>query len=294
MRVLITGAYGQVGHELMRWAPAGFEVVGLGSAELDIANVEQVAEMVARIQPQLIINAAAYTSVDKAESDAARAFAVNRDGVANLACAAERLAIPLLHISTDYVFAGDAVEPYRESDPTGPTGVYGVSKLAGEQALAEHCSRYLVLRTSWVFGVHGNNFVKTVLRLACERDELSVVADQHGGPTSARSIAAALWQLAQLYGQQGELVWGVYHFSGSPSCSWHGFAEEIVQQAHKRGLIARVSNVHRIRTPDSPTPARRPRWSVLDCSRLSSMFGIAIPDWRLELADLLGELKQTH
>lgn len=294
MRVLITGAHGQVGHELMRCAPAGFEVVGLGSAELDIANAEQVAEVVARIQPQLIINAAAYTAVDKAESDAVRAFAVNRDGVANLACAAERLAIPLLHISTDYVFAGDAAEPYRESDPTGPTGVYGVSKLAGERALAEHCSRFLILRTSWVFGVHGNNFVKTMLRLGRERDELSVVADQHGGPTSARSIAAALWQLAQLYVQQGELAWGVYHFSGLPSCSWHGFAEEIFQQAHAQGLIARVPNVHRISTEDYPTPARRPRWSVLDCSRLSSMFGIAIPDWRLELADLLCELRQTH
>lgn len=294
MRVLITGARGQVGHELMRYAPAGFEVVGLGSAELDIANADQVAEVVARIQPQLIINAAAYTAVDKAESDAARAFAVNRDGVAHLACAAERLAIPLLHISTDYVFAGDAAEPYRESDPTGPTGVYGVSKLAGEQALAEHCSRYLVLRTSWVFGVHGNNFVKTMLRLARERDELSVVADQHGGPTSARSIAAVLWQLVRLYVQQGELAWGVYHFSGLPSCSWHGFAEAIFQQAHEQGLIARVPNVHRIRTEDYPTLARRPQWSVLDCSRLSSLFGIAIPDWQLELADLLGELKQTH
>jgi dTDP-4-dehydrorhamnose reductase len=294
MRVLITGAHGQVGHELLRCAPAGFEAVGLGSAEMDIANADQVAEVVARIQPQLIINAAAYTAVDKAESDAARAFAVNRDGVAHLACAAERLAIPLLHISTDYVFAGDATEPYRESDSTGPTGVYGASKLAGEQALAEHCSRHLILRTSWVFGVHGNNFVKTMLRLARERDELSVVADQHGGPTSARSIAAALWQLAQLYVQRGELTWGVYHFSGLPACSWHGFAEEIFQQAHEQGLIARVPNVHRIRTEDYPTPARRPRWSVLDCSRLSSMFGIAIPDWRIELADLLGELTQTH
>lgn len=294
MRVLITGAHGQVGHELLRCAPAGFEVVGLGSAELDIANAEQVAEVIARVQPRLIINAAAYTAVDKAESDAARAFAVNRGGVSLLACAAERLAIPLLHISTDYVFAGDAAEPYRESDPTGPTGVYGVSKLAGEQALAEHCSRYLILRTSWVFGAHGHNFVKTMLRLARERDELSVVADQHGGPTSARSIAATLWQLAQLYVRQGELTWGVYHFSGLPSCSWHGFAEEIFRQAHEQGLIARVPTVRRIRTEDYPTPARRPQWSVLDCSRLNSMFGIAIPDWRLELADLLCQLKQTH
>ena len=184
MRVLITGARGQVGYELLRLAPQGFDAVGLGSAELDIADASAVAREVERLQPHLIINAAAYTAVDKAESDTERAYAVNRDGPANLGVAASHLGIPVLHISTDYVFAGDAKEPYRETDATGPTGVYGASKLAGERALAGACERHLVLRTSWVFGAHGNNFVKTMLRLGSERDELSVVADQLGCPTS--------------------------------------------------------------------------------------------------------------
>lgn len=290
MRVLITGAHGQVGYELMRCAPAGFEAVGLGSAELDIANADQVAEVVARIQPQLIINAAAYTAVDKAESDAARAFAVNRDGVANLACAAERLAIPLLHISTDYVFAGDAVEPYRESDATGPAGVYGASKLAGEQALAEHCSRHLILRTSWVFGAHGNNFVKTMLRLGRERDSLAIVADQRGGPTATCAIASVLWCLAEQCRTQGALPWGIYHYSGAPACSWHEFAEVIFQQAQEQGLLPRVPQLRAIGTADYPTPAQRPSWSVLDCSRLMAAFGIGQPDWRADLREVLGEL----
>src|SRR5690606_4440758 len=168
MRVLITGARGQVGYELLRLAPDGFDVVGLGSGDLDISDASAVLREIEHVQPRLIINAAAYTAVDKAESEPGRAYAVNRDGPANLGRVAERLGIPVLHISTDYVFAGDATQPYRESDPVGPAGVYGASKLAGEQALAGACSRHLILRTSWVFGVHGNNFVKTMLRLGRE------------------------------------------------------------------------------------------------------------------------------
>ena len=196
MRVLVTGARGQVGHELLRMAPPGILVHGLGSTAMDITSAEQVGEVVDQFRPQLIINAAAYTAVDKAEGEPERTWAVNRDGVAHLAVEAERLGIPVLHISTDYVFAGDASEPYRETDPTGPAGVYGASKLDGERALAANCSRHIILRTSWVFGSHGNNFVKTMLRLGREREELGVVADQHGCPTSAESIARALWALA--------------------------------------------------------------------------------------------------
>lgn len=293
MRVLITGARGQVGHELMRLVPAGFEAVGMGSAELDIADSGQVAEVVATVQPQLIINAAAYTAVDKAESEAERAWAVNRDGVAHLAMAAEHLGIPLLHISTDYVFAGDAREPYRETDPTDPTeptGIYGSSKLGGEVALAEHCRQHLVLRTSWVFGAHGNNFVKTMLRVGREREELGVVADQHGCPTSAASIASALWSLASQYLEHGELQWGVYHFSGAPACTWHEFALEIFRQAKELGLLARVPVVRAIGTADYPTPAQRPAWSVMDCSKLQAAHDIAPADWRKELGVVLREL----
>ncbi len=287
MRVLITGAGGQVGHELLRLAPEGFEAMGMGSAELDITDAAQVVATVERVQPQLIINAAAYTAVDKAESEPERAWAVNRDGVAHLAIAAERLGIPVLHISTDYIFAGDARAPYRENDPPRPTGVYGASKLGGEVELVANCSRSLVLRTSWVFGVHGNNFVKTMLRLGRERDELGVVADQHGCPTSAASIARALWQLATQYREQGTLPWGIYHFCGAPACSWHEFAVEIFRQAHALGLLPRAPQVRAIATADYPTPARRPVWSVLDGSKLQDACRIPASDWKSDLGTVL-------
>ena len=290
MRVLITGAHGQVGHELMRLVPAGFEATGMGSTELDIADAAQVSAVVGRLQPQLIINAAAYTAVDKAESEPQLAYAVNRDGVAHLASAAEARAIGLLHLSTDYVFSGDATTPYSEQDAPAPTGVYGASKLAGESALVAGCSRYMILRTSWVFGAHGNNFVKTMLRLGRERDELSVVADQQGCPTSAASIARALWTLAQQYRDSGALQWGLYHYSGMPACSWHGFAQEIFAQAHELGILPRVPVVHGISTAQYPTPAKRPAWSVMDCSRLQQAQQITPADWRTELRAVLLEL----
>ncbi len=290
MRVLITGVRGQVGHELLRLAPSGFLAHGLDSVALDIANATQIVKVVEDFQPQLIINAAAYTAVDKAESEPERAWAVNRDGVAHLAIAAERLGIPIFHISTDYVFAGDAREPYRETDPIGPTGVYGASKLGGEVMLAAHCSRHIILRTSWVFGAHGNNFVKTMLRLGRERDELGVVADQHGCPTSAASIARALWALARQYRDQGSLQWGLYHYCGTPACSWNEFAVEIFRQADELGLLERVPVVRAIATADYPTPATRPAWSVLDCRKLHEVHDIAQADWREELRLVLREL----
>ncbi|WP_137888127.1 dTDP-4-dehydrorhamnose reductase [Pseudomonas sp. 2FE] len=290
MRVLITGARGQVGHELLRLAPEGFDTVGMGSTELDIADAAQVAAVVDEVQPQLIINAAAYTAVDKAESEQERSWAVNRDGAAHLAIATERLGIPLLHISTDYVFAGDAREPYRETDPTGPTGVYGASKLGGEEVLATNCSRHIILRTSWVFGAHGNNFVKTMLRLGREREELGVVADQHGCPTSAASIASVLWSLASQYRDRGALQWGTYHFSGTPACTWHEFALEIFRQAQELELLERLPHVRAIATADYLTPAKRPAWSVLDCNKLRNVYHIVQADWRVELATVLREL----
>lgn len=292
MRVLITGAHGQVGHELMRLAPAEFEALGMGSAELDIADAAQVADVVERVLPNLIINAAAYTAVDKAESEPERAYAVNRDGVAHLAAAAQRLAIPLLHLSTDYVFAGNASAPYSEQDATAPTGVYGASKLAGEQVLIANCRQHMILRTSWVFGAHGHNFVKTMLRLGREREELSVVADQQGCPTSAASIARALWALAQQYRNVGSLRWGLYHYSGIPACSWHEFAQEIFKQAYELGVLLRLPIVHRIATVQYPTPAKRPAWSILDCSRLRNTHGIVPADWRNELRAVLLELAE--
>jgi dTDP-4-dehydrorhamnose reductase len=291
MRVLITGAAGQVGYELLRLVPEGFEARGLDSAALDITQAGQVEAAVAEFFPALIINAAAYTAVDKAETDVECAWAVNRDGVANLGTAAERLGIPVFHISTDYVFAGDADRPYRETDATSPTGVYGASKLAGEKALAAACNRYLVLRTSWVFGAHGNNFVKTMLRLGTERDSLSIVADQQGGPTSAASIATALWQLAERYRREQSLPWGIYHFSGVPYCSWFDFADAIFQQAKQIGLLDKVPQLSAIATADYPTPAKRPAWSVMDCSKLFEQLELDAPRWQEDLAEVLAELK---
>jgi dTDP-4-dehydrorhamnose reductase len=290
MRVLVTGAAGQVGHELMRQAPAGFDVSGFDSSQLDITSIEQVHQTVDRVKPDLIINAAAYTAVDKAETDQEHAWAVNHTGVANLAAAAVALDIPVLHISTDYVFDGDASTPYLETDPPGPTGVYGDSKLAGEQSLARLCNKYIVLRTSWVFAAHGNNFVKTMLRLAAQRDSLSIVADQRGGPTSAASIAAALWQLAEQYRDKGELPWGVYHYSGTPACSWFEFAEEIFAQACTLGLLEKAPAISPITTAEYPTPARRPAWSVMDCSKLERCCGIHPAPWKDELQKVLKEL----
>lgn len=290
VKVLITGAAGQVGSELVKSAPAGFEVVGYNSSELDITNIQQVRQIVAEQAPALIINAAAYTAVDKAEIDVERAYAVNETGVKNLAQAALALNIPVFHISTDYVFDGTATEPYKETDPVGPTGIYGASKLAGEQALANSGVKHIILRTSWVFGAEGNNFVKTMLRLGKERDTLGVVADQHGCPTSAASIANVLWQLAQKYTEEGELPWGIYHFSNAPATTWYGFACEIFKQAVEAGVLGKEPIVNAITTTDYPTPAKRPIWSVLDTKKIQHVINCDNCLWKSELTVVLREL----
>ncbi|WP_442965639.1 dTDP-4-dehydrorhamnose reductase [Pseudomonas sp. RIT-PI-q] len=279
---------------MLQRAPLGFSVFGYGSQELDIGNAEQIQAVFDAIKPELVINAAAYTAVDKAESDADRAYAVNSHGVGLLATAAESLGIPLLHISTDYVFSGEGDKPYTPDDVTRPTGVYGLSKLAGEKQLQAQCSRHLVLRTSWVFGAHGNNFVKTMLRLGSDRDTLSVVADQHGGPTSAGSIADTLWALAVIFQQEGRLGWGVYHYSGVPACSWHDFANEIFTQAVSLGLLEKSPELKAITTADYPTPAKRPAWSVLDCEKLADVHGLSPRSWVQELQAVLQQLGERR
>lgn len=290
MRVLVTGAQGQVGHELLRRVPAGFSVSGFGSLDLDITNADQILTVFNEIKPELIINAAAYTAVDKAETDVVRAYAVNSDGVGFLAAAAEKLSIPLLHISTDYVFSGDGNKPYTPDEVTHPAGIYGLSKLSGEQRLIEQCSRHLVLRTSWVFGAYGNNFVKTMLRLGVDRETLSVVADQCGAPTSAGSIADTLWALASIFQREGRLDWGVYHYSGAPACTWYDFANEIFTQSVKLGLLEKSPKVRAITTAEYPTPAKRPMWSVLDCRKLADRYELHPSDWGQELRLVLQQL----
>ncbi|MEW6177964.1 MAG: dTDP-4-dehydrorhamnose reductase [Pseudomonadota bacterium] len=294
MRILVCGAGGQVGRELVeRAASFGLEVLAPARAQLDIAQPEQVAAAM-RQRPGLIINAAAYTHVDNAESHREQAYAVNRDGARHLAEAAAHAGVPLFHISTDYVFSGEATRPYSESDETGPTGVYGASKLAGEEAIRERLQAHLILRTSWVYGVHGHNFVKTMLRLARQRDALGVVSDQLGCPTQAGSIAAVLLELARRYAAGDRLAWGVYHYSGTPACSWYDFAVEIFRQGEAAGLLARQPEVSPITTAQYPTPARRPAWSVLDCRRFESTFGLAPRPWKLELVEVLDVLQQAE
>lgn len=294
MRILVCGAGGQVGRELAeRAASFGLDVLAPNRTELDIVRPEQIAAAMAQ-RPGLIINAAAYTHVDNAESHSEQAYAVNRDGARNLAEAAGRAGVPLFHISTDYVFSGEADRPYTEDDATAPTGVYGASKLAGEQIIRDCLPAHLILRTSWVYGVHGHNFVKTMLRLARQRDALGVVSDQLGCPTQAGSIAAVLLELARRYADGDKLAWGVYHYSGTPACSWYDFAVEIFRQGEAAGLLARQPEVSPITTAQYPTPARRPAWSVLDCRRFESTFGLAPRPWQQDLAEVLDVLQQAE
>lgn len=294
MRILITGARGQIGQELLCSAPKDWQVHGLDSSELDITDAQQVMATVQVLQPQLIINTAAYTAVDQAENDSQRAYAVNHLGAENLAKAAQTFGCPLLHISTDYVFSGEHNQPYTEQDIAAPCSVYGISKWLSEQAVREFCPQHIILRTSWVFGVYGNNFVKTMLRLAQERDELSIVSDQIGGPTSAHSIALVLWRIAELYRSAGYCVWGTYHFSGAPACSWYTFAHEIFQQATELKLTQHSPVLTPINSRDYHTPAKRPAYSVLDNSKIQQQFNIRQSDWRIELNDMLQTLRDAQ
>lgn len=286
-KLLVTGFKGQVGHCLMQQAHAlGWLVLGVDRDELDITQKADVQKLVAEFAPDVIINAAAHTAVDKAELEIDASYAINRDGPAYLAEAAHGVGAEMLHISTDYVFAGNKDGLYVETDAVDPQGVYGASKLAGELAVAEHCPRHLILRTAWVFGEHGNNFVKTMLRLGSQRDSLGVVADQFGGPTYAGDIAAALLSMAEQALQPDFAHWGVYHFAGEPHVSWHGFATSIFDAAVAQGLLARTPQVNAIATCDYPTPAQRPANSRLDCSRITTIFGIMPSNWQSALSDL--------
>jgi len=292
--ILLTGAGGQVGHEVKRLAgEQGRSLVGLTRAELDIADSKAVDRIFAQAQPALVINAAAYTAVDKAEQEIEAAMRANRLGPAMLAAACREHKIPLLHLSTDYVFDGNASGAYGEDDPAAPTGIYGLSKWQGEEEVRAALKEHLILRVSWVFGPHGNNFVKTMLRLAAERDELRVVADQHGCPTSATHIAKALLTIADQIGQGGDVPWGTYHFCGSPATTWHGFAETIVREAVGMGLLVHAIPVHPITTDQYPTPARRPQNSVLDCRRIMRAFDVQAPSWQEGLTAMLARINQS-
>lgn len=295
MKILVAGANGQVATELrLQGESSPHQVITLGRDDLDIRFEQQVQNAFAEHQPDIVINAAAYTAVDKAEEETEQAYAINRDGAKNLAAACEMQAIPFLHISTDYVFDGSKQQAYSESDAVSPLGVYGESKWAGEQAVRENCPQHIIVRTSWVFSQHGGNFVKTIARVSAERDELRVVNDQLGSPTSAAGIANMLLQLCDRYEQQQTLPWGTYHFAGAPFTSWHGFAEQIVDLAYQKGLIDHSVKVHAIPSSEYPTPAKRPANSQLQCEKLKKALGIEADDWQMQLEQVINGLAEQN
>lgn len=282
MRLVVTGREGQVVTSLLEAGQgrAGVEVVAIGRPELDLAKPDTVIDAIAAAKPDIVVSAAAYTAVDQAEDEPDLAFAVNAVGAGKVAEAAARLGIPVIHLSTDYVFDGSASGAYVETDATAPQGVYGASKLAGEQAVAAANPRHLILRTAWVYSPFGKNFVKTMLRLAADRDEIAVVADQWGNPTSALDIAdAILHSAAMLHGDQSFAAFGVYHLAGTGEANWSGFARHILDTSRvSGGPWARVRD---IATMDYPTKARRPANSRLSSAKFASVFGWNAPDWRL-------------
>lgn len=292
MRILIIGSAGQVGSELV--ARAGDQALAADVQQLDICDQAAVSHYLQQHQPAIVINAAAYTAVDKAEQEVESAFAVNRDGPRHLANACRIAGIPLLHLSTDYVFDGKQTTPYLEIDPPSPQGIYARSKCEGEEEIRTHLPEHIILRISWVFGVHGNNFVKTILRLARERPELRIVADQHGCPTEASVVADALLDLARRHLKGTPLPWGTYHYTGTPGTTWHGFATEIIDQAAVLGMIGRKPLVHPIKTEEYPLPSPRPANSMLDCTQAELVLGLERKDWRHGLQYVLQSLKSGN
>jgi len=291
MHVVVTGREGQIVRSLIERAPVfGHEVLAIGRPELDLANEPAaIVRALQRTAPDLIVSAAAYTAVDRAEDERELAFKINERGAGAVAEAAEKLGAPLIHVSTDYVFDGTKAAPYLESDPTGPTSAYGASKLAGERAVLASNARSAVLRTAWVYSPFGANFVRTMLRLARERDEVSVVADQLGNPTSALDIADGILRIASnlLSNEQVEMT-GLFHMTAQGQASWAEFAEAIfAASAADRGPSA---TVRRITTPDYPTPARRPANSRLDSTKLERTHGVRLPDWRSSLPAVVRRL----
>jgi dTDP-4-dehydrorhamnose reductase len=285
MTLLILGAGGQVGRAL--GARAGVAARGLTHAACDITDRAAVAQALSAPGLSAVVNCAAYTAVDRAESETERAFAVNADGAGIVARTAAAQGLPLVHLSTDYVYAGTGTAPYREDQPIAPVNVYGASKAAGDAAVAAGDPAHLILRVSWVFGVDGANFVKTMLRLGRERSALRVVDDQKGGPTAAGDIAEAIMVMAERCRQPGFAAWGIYHFAARPSTTWYGFARAIFALAAKP-----APRLVPISSGEYPTPAARPLNSMLDCGRIRRVFGIDRPDWRQSLSRVMAELEE--
>ncbi len=289
--LLITGGTGQVAQALTEQASRrGMAARTVGRPDFDFDRPESIDDVFAATRPRLVINAAAYTAVDAAEDDEAAAFRANRDGPARLAALAAAAGIPLIHISTDYVFDGTKGAPYVETDPTAPTGLYGASKLAGEAAVLASGARALILRTSWVYAARGRNFVRTMLAAAAAGRNLRVVADQRGAPTAAEDLASLILDLVTTC-DAGAENWGLYHAAGAGEANWHEFAVAIFAEAARYGVP--TPPIAAIATKDWPTRARRPADSRLACGKLARVFGLALPPWRESLARVVATLCAT-
>ncbi|PWE40463.1 dTDP-4-dehydrorhamnose reductase [Pseudomonas prosekii] len=287
MKILINGQHGQVSQELQRHLSHLGELVVLGREQLDLAQPEQIRQQVQRIRPDLIINAAAHTAVDQAESEPQLAFAINASAPGILAEQALELGVPLIHYSTDYVFDGSKPAPYTEDDAPNPLGVYGKSKLAGEQAISAVQGQHLILRTSWVYSTHGRNFLLTMQRLLQEKPEMRIVADQIGAPTWAGTIARSTLALIERWQAGNAGAWGTYHLTAQGETSWFGFAQAIGEALREQGKPC--ANLLPIPSSDYPTPAARPLNSRLDCSRLQREWGVSQADWQTALRECLAE-----
>ena len=287
MKILVTGAKGQLGREaVLALRAAGEDVIGIDREELDISRPAQVTAGIAAHGADWVINCAAYTQVDRAEEQREQAFLVNRDGARAVAEGVKRYGGGLLHLSTDFIFGGEQSHPYREDDAAAPLGVYGQSKWEGERAVREVLPGAIVLRTAWVYGEHGNNFVKTMLRLAAERDELRVVDDQVGTPSWTGDIVTAMQTLINKDAS------GIYHFTNEGVASWYDFAEEIVTRARQLGLPVKAKQVIPIPSAAYPTPAKRPAYSVLSKEKIRSVLDYPIPHWRESLEVLLRAIQE--
>jgi dTDP-4-dehydrorhamnose reductase len=293
-KILIIGKQGQIAWELRSALATLGDITVLGSQELDLSNPNLIREKVRSIQPDIIVNAAAYTAVDKAESELELCMSINATAPGILAELARQSQALLVHYSTDYIFDGSKTSPYLETDLPNPLSVYGVSKLAGEQAIVQVDCSHLILRTTWVYGNRGKNFLLTILRLAAERSELKIVSDQIGAPTWSRSIAAATSQIVAQCHEDRSGLKGSYHLSAAGKTSWHDFASQIVSQyrVHHPDRHLAIQNILPIPTSDYPTPAKRPANSVLDNSKILADFGVQLPEWNLSLSQLLARWEQ--
>ena len=281
--MLITGAHGQLGRDIIDQSQSkGYQVQAPSEDDLDITDLGKVDHIITHLQPDLVINTAAYTQVDKAESEAAVAFKVNKTGCTHLARICNKNHIPLVHISTDYVFDGRKGTPYIETDSISPLGVYGRSKAEGESEIRSILKEHIILRTSWLYGIYGQNFVKTMLNLATRKQKIRVVSDQYGSPTNAADLARAILTISDRLHPGSDVDWGTYHYCGQGVISWHTFAQKIMDLARLHGGI-RTAHVEPVATADYPTRAVRPVYSALDCGRISKHFGLDPQPWQKSL-----------